>query len=161
MRASGESHNVADMLAHQRSPQLNTDVAFLAERENGRQFERNPAIGDLYRSEAEANGCSVTGKIYVSQLADYPGDPRAWVSSRGDAKRLLEERGWECDGLVKTPGVEKDHGPGVGVDPELLEDCTVEACLNDPALNERVMKGQWEEVKAEVFEKVAPEWAKT
>lgn len=159
-RDAGTPHGLAEMFAFRRPPQENTDRGFLEGTANGSQFQDTPRAGDFYKARAESAGVSTTGKVYLKQLADYPGDPRAWVSSRGDVQKVLNERGWGCDGLVRAPMVEKDHGPPVGVDPQLLEDCAIEACINDPALDERRMKGQWEEIKAETFEKVAPDWAK-
>lgn len=38
----------------------------------------------------------------MSSLAAFPGDPEALIDSRGDAKRVLEKRGWGAEGMVKT-----------------------------------------------------------
>jgi hypothetical protein len=107
MRRSGQSHNIALMLAAQQPPMSNTDREFLEGHCNGNQFAGSlaaRAAGDYYRRVAAAAGqgsAAGGGNVYLSGLAAYPGDPRAWVSSRGDVKRLLEERGWSARGSVE------------------------------------------------------------
>ena len=100
MRQDGVSHNLADMFAHQRGPSLNTDATFMSGFCNGNQFEDQPWVGDMYRKEAKAAGVNITGKVYKSSLADYPGDPTAWVSDRADVRRVCEEKGKACVGAV-------------------------------------------------------------
>ena len=83
-----------------------TDAAFLEGHVNGNQFENEPIIGDAYKAEATAKGVDITGKVYLSQLATYPGDPEAWVSGRGDVQRVCEQRGWGCKGSVEVKAQE-------------------------------------------------------
>jgi hypothetical protein len=94
MRMNGESHNIARMCALRESPRLMTDSVFNEGHVNGRQFQENPFLGHHYRRIAEQAGVSTAGRHYVSGLADFKGDPRAWVSSRAEMKSLLVERGW-------------------------------------------------------------------
>lgn len=98
----------------------------MAGTENGRQFEKTPHIGEYYRKVAESKGQNTKGKKYLSQLADYPGDPRAWVDGRGDIQRLCEEKGWGCTGTVKTKRRDVEPSKGVDIAPELLEKYTRE-----------------------------------
>jgi hypothetical protein len=71
---------------------------------------------------AERNGVDINGKVYVSGLANYLGDPRAWVSGRDDVRRVLEERGWSSQGAVNVKGREADVDPSdVPIDPTLIE----------------------------------------
>lgn len=102
MRREGESHNIAELLATQRVPHLTTDASFLQGHCNGSQFAVNPILGDRYRDDAKAKGVDTTGKVYMHALADFPGDPRAWVSGRGDVQKVCEERGWGCSGAVNV-----------------------------------------------------------
>ncbi len=96
-------HKLAEMFALASPPMSNTDREFL-EGQGGcyDQFDGNELIGDFHRYQAKQHGVDTTGKVYLSGLAAYPGDPRAWVAGRGDAQRVLEERGWGCEGSVKT-----------------------------------------------------------
>ena len=50
---------------------------------------------------AEAAGVTPSGR-YISQLAEYPYDPGAWVNSTAEVKRRCEEQGFSCDGAVKV-----------------------------------------------------------
>jgi hypothetical protein len=121
MRRHGQSHSVADMLAHQRPPQSDTDVEFMRSTENGRQFQDKPQIGHAYAEEALAAGINIKGKKYLSQLAEHPGDPRAWVGSKGEVAQLCEERGYSCDGKVKVKSPRREAPTkAVDVAPDIL-----------------------------------------
>lgn len=99
-----------------------TDDVFLAGRRNNAQFVDHPKLGHFYKGVAEGEGLDTTGRTYISGLAAYPGDPRAWVSGRGDAKRLLEERGWSSEGAVNVKAREPLNPPAdVAVDPRLID----------------------------------------
>jgi len=81
-----------------------TDVTFLAGRGGCYdQFQGQHEVGDYYRQTAESAGVSTTGKVYLSSLAAFPGDPEAWVSGRGDVARVLDARGWGAEGSVTRP----------------------------------------------------------
>lgn len=88
--------------------------AGMAERQHG-QF--NTKLGQIQgnelASELRAQGGSTTGKVYLSSLAEYPGDPRAWVSGKDDVKRVCKERNLdivEGSMLHKSDG-RKDEKP--------------------------------------------------
>jgi hypothetical protein len=107
LRAEGLSHNLAEMFALQAPPQIaGTDAIFLQGHDRGNQWEGQEYVGDMYKAEARAAGVDVTGKVYLGGLARYPGDPEAWVSGRGDVKRVCEQRGWGCTGAVKVKAAE-------------------------------------------------------
>lgn len=158
-RKEGTCHSLAEMFAFRQAPYGNTDCTFLAERENGRQFQDTPWLGDKYKRRAEADGVDVTGKVYLGQLAEYPGDPKAWVNSRDDVRRVCEERGWGCEGMVDVKGQQKTFGDGPAVDPALVEEHAIAACESDPALAERAARGGFSEIKAETLERIKPHWA--
>jgi hypothetical protein len=100
LRRGGQSHNFAEMLATRSFPGFVTDDDFNRGKNNGRQFERTPWLGDQYKSVADRAGVSTTGKWYCSGLAAYPGDPRAWVSGRSDVLSIARERNLNVEGLV-------------------------------------------------------------
>lgn len=129
MRRDGESHSIAEMLALQQPPRIETDATFLAGNCNGNQFEANPEIGDLYAREAAAHGLTSTkGLVYKSSLAAFPGDPQAWVGSRDDVRRVCEERGWGCEGAVNMK-VRNDRAPMPDVD--VADDIVQEKMLDN------------------------------
>lgn len=98
-------HKLAEMFALASPPMSNTDREFL-EGQGGcyDQFQGNEYLGRFYSYMAKKTGVDTTGKVYLSGLAAFPGDPEAWVSGRGDAERVCRERGWACDGSVKVKG---------------------------------------------------------
>lgn len=97
-------------------PHLKTATTFLANQMEltgleGGQFQ-NEKLREFYTREMKAKGESTSGKFYVSQLADHPGDHRAWVSDRDELKRKIEARGDTCPELgVKGREVEPSSTP--------------------------------------------------
>lgn len=113
-----------EMLAEGRAPHAVTDASFMKGQCNGSQFANNPKMGDMLRKVAEANGGSVKGKKYVGGLARFPGDPRAWVDSRGDVQRICEQEGWGCEGTVNVKSRQPLNPPAPG--PALADDIVQE-----------------------------------
>ena len=103
-----------------RAPHGISDCTFMRNTANGKQFEGQESIGDAYRDTAEAMGASTTGKKYLSGLAAFPGDPEAWVDSRGGVERLLEKRGWGAEGTINVKPRESANPPKPG--PDVAED---------------------------------------
>lgn len=135
-----------------------TDSVFLQGMStNGSQFEGQEWAGDYYREVAEAHGQSVKGKVYLSGLAEFPGDPRAWVDGRGDVQRVLEERGWNGRGAVnvKAPGP-LGETERVSVADDIVEQEVQEELAADPGLAD-MDPG---ELRHEVKEKLKPHWSK-
>ncbi len=75
-RSQGTGHMLAEMFAYAQPPQSDTDVEFL----RGTQ----------------------TARKYLSSLAEYPGDPRSYVTGKADVQKVCEERGWGCTGKVNV-----------------------------------------------------------
>ena len=146
-----DEQRLLEMLESGRGPHCVTDSTFLKDSENGRQFADCPHIGDAYKARCEANGGSVKGKKYLSQLARYPGDPRAWVSGRGDIQRICEEDGSTCDGLVKVKGRQPREAPKPG--PELAADIVEEKVneICDGLPNQRFIDRQ--DLREQIIEK--------
>lgn len=111
-RRNGCEPRLAEMLALQAPPMSNTDREFLEGHCNGSQFAGSPMANDMgnkYAAVAKERGVSIKGKVYLSGLARYPGDPKAWVSDRGDVKRIAEEQNLAIQGSV-------DHKPDGRID---------------------------------------------
>jgi putative FmdB family regulatory protein len=89
---------------------IETDATvYSTKRTDGHQFS-SEAMRNFYLGKARAAGINPTGKTYDYQLANYPGDPRAWIGSDSDLRQVLEERGWGSKGKVKVGA--KHDGPG-------------------------------------------------
>jgi hypothetical protein len=132
MRIDGQSHRMAVMLATRSFPGVRTDATFNEGRCNGNQFEAHPALGDQYRRIADASGVSTTGKWYCSGLADYPGDPTAWVSDRGDVLRVARLKGYKVSGAVEYDPGPRDPMPDVPIADDILQDAIEGALEDDP-----------------------------
>lgn len=154
---AGTSPKLAEMFALAAPPQSNTDREFLAGHCNGNQFEKTPGLGDFYAKHASLAGVDVTGKVYLGGLAEYPGDPKAWVSGRGDVQKVVEERGWSCRGLVNVKG-RSDEPPPAAIDvaPDVVERAVMKEVEENPGLLEKDPG----ELRHEVKEKIKPHWKK-
>lgn len=154
-REEGTSHTLAEMFALAQPPQSRTDREFLRGHCNGSQFAGNPAMGDYYKAVAEAEGQDTKGKVYLSGLADYPGDPRAWVDGRGDVQKVCEERGWGCAGAVNLK-VRVEEPVSVAIDEALVQQ-EVEHILTQVPDPQHV---DTEDLAEQVREKRKPHWEK-
>jgi hypothetical protein len=143
-----------DMLKSGVPPQGVSDCTFMRDTANGRQFQGQEHIGNQYRAVAEEHGQNVTGKKYISGLARFPGDPEAWVEGRGDVQKLVESRGWGCEGTVNVKKREllNPPEPGPEVAPDLLEKYTnvIADAQPMPHLVDR------EDLKEQVKERIKP-----
>lgn len=147
--------NFREMVAAGQGPALLTDAVFLQGHVNGSQFEHQEHIGNYYAHQARQAGVDPKGKVYLSSLAAYPGDPRAWVDGRGDVQRVCEERGWQCDGSVQVKGV-KAEPLDVPIAEDIVQREMALAQAGDPGLAEKSA----EEVREKVVAKITPHWKK-
>lgn len=149
--ADGQKFNV--MVENNSPPMSNTDREFLEGHCNGSQFAHNPAIGDNYRKECEAAGGSTLGRKYLSQLARFPGDPQAWVSGRGDVQKVLEERGWGCEGSVTTKGRGRVEPPP---EPIPIADHIVDRETAKELIGQTVTRKEYLRTREKVADKITP-----
>jgi hypothetical protein len=156
IRATGESHALAEMLALAHPPgATGTERAFLQGRCNGSQFAGQEAVGQAYAEDAEAAGVNTKGRVYVHGLATYPGDPGAWIAGRDDAERIIAERGWGAEGSITAPVRAVAEPTGGGVSESLVDEYTEKAIAAAPEPVKDVA-----EVRAQVKERLMPYWAK-
>ena len=147
------------MFAFGRGPSLQTDTRWIAGQDAGRQFAgdtRTEAMGDYYRKVAASEGVSVDGAVYKSQLASYPGDPKAWVRSRADCRAVAAERGMTLEGSVNYKPPEHD-APNPLDEPYQVSEKIVDheyEVLCDMEPDAAAMPA--EEVKSEIREKLSP-----
>lgn len=157
MRDEGTCHNLAAIFATRRGPAIVSDREFLHGHCNGSQFEKTPHVGDFYRKEAKRAGVDTAGKVYLEGLAAFAGDPEAWVGGRSDVKRVVEKRGWSCEGSVnvKAPPRLKEHEP-VDLADDIVDN-EVERVLGivpDP------VHVDVEDLREQIYNKHKPHWAK-
>ena len=125
MRGQGESHNIAMMCSTGRTPAISTDSTFMEGRWNGAQFAGCPQLGQYYQSRADQAGVSTTGKAYISGLAKFPGDPRAWVSGKSDVREIARERNYTIHGCVEHKGHEVERPADLDIDRDILRDSAI------------------------------------
>lgn len=106
--AAGATEKFAVMCALQVAPGTKgSDRAFMEGRMNNQQMDELPKrMANYMLKEAKAAGISVSGKHYVSGLADKRGwkDPSAWVSSVDDVKKVAVRRNLNVSGSVTHEG---------------------------------------------------------
>jgi hypothetical protein len=94
MRADGQSHSMAEMLATRSLPGIRTDATFMTKKPRRQNLPRS------YYKNARKAGVVTDGKYYDGQMARYPGDPEAWVSGRGDIRSICKKNQWSVEGEV-------------------------------------------------------------
>lgn len=145
------------MFATGKTPTLRTDSTFMEGQWS--QFSENPRLGNAYKRVAKKHGVDVKGKVYLSQLANFPGDPRAWVSSRGEVQKLCEERGWGCSGAVNVKAQSLDVEPReVGLDEEIVNDRVAGILEAVPEADRPHV--DTEDLKDQVRSRHKPHWSK-
>lgn len=110
-------------------------------------------------AKAKAAGVNPEGKKYMPGLC-RPGvryDPQAWVSGRGDVKRVCEKNGWGCEGAVNVKAVERDE-PGPDERPYRIADDIIDREVETIVEKQggKVSAKQRKRLKAEVREKRMP-----
>jgi len=93
--AKGNSPKLAEMFAMRTAPAAETDTTWLAGRGGLRQqFDNDDRyVGMVAERQSEMGHQVHENDVYLPTLAQYPGDPRAFVSSVGEAKKYAEEVG--------------------------------------------------------------------
>lgn len=88
---------------------LDTDTTFMAGRGEGLQCDE--ASRKQAYAMARAAGVNPNGKTYCPGLAKKRHDPEAWISSKGDVKRVCKSRGYNCEGSVNVKARATDVEP--------------------------------------------------
>lgn len=141
MRKKGQSHNIAEMCALREASKSQTDTDFfrgvgtLADQFRGVewQLEHNTHY-------AKKNGYKPNhNDFYISSLARFPGDPQAFVPAtggRGYIKKICEERGIPCEGMVNyTPSQRIEKEPeSCKLAPDIVENTVNELVSENPDL---------------------------
>jgi len=114
LRLSGESHRMAESIAAQRCAMGMTDDIFFAGLGMLGDNMRPAQLQSLIDT-AKAQGFTPTANhVYMPGLARFRGDREAFVSrsdGRSYIKKLIESRGWECEGGVNVKGRSPEADP--------------------------------------------------
>lgn len=95
-RRHGNSHNFSEMMAFKQPPGSQSDTDF--QRGIGTLASQIGDPENIYLNEVTGTYRKLTGhnpgnrEIYMPGLAQFPGDPRAFVASGSEAKRVAERQ---------------------------------------------------------------------
>lgn len=129
-------------------PAIQSDTTFMAGRWES-QTQHHAAL--------EKAGYTTQGKVYLSGLARFPGDPRALVDGRGDVRKICEQEGWGCDGSVKVKG--QQAAPTEEVD--VAEDIVQEHVADEvEKAGGRMKPTEVADVREKVKSRLRPHWKK-
>jgi hypothetical protein len=138
MIADGQTVRWAEMAALQQPPgTTGTDRAFQQGRLDGNWMDDMPVhMARRIVREAKAAGIDITGKQYMSGLADKRGhcDGEAWVSDLSDVRRVAKKRNLQVRGIVnidahETPPVRVD------LDPKIARELAKKEIAKNPSLS--------------------------
>lgn len=129
-RMSGTSHKLAEMFATKSFPGLKGTDAIFREGWFSGDDGQNPLEQTWLRSQAEAAGVSTAGKKYLHGLADYPGDPTAWVGGQSDVLAVAEAKNLTVHGYIERQGTKVDM-PDPFTRPYRVADDLINAEVNE------------------------------
>lgn len=139
--SKGNSPRMAEMLALRKAPSPDTDDTFLAGRGTLlKQFDGDERAMNARIQEAQRHGYTPgVNDVYMPTLAQFPGDPRAFVRSKGECVRLAEERGTalELKGRQVVKGRTPDRDPmedRVALAEDLIQESIPEVIRENPKL---------------------------
>jgi len=107
-RLEGTSHKLAEMFATRSFPGLKGTDSIFTEGWFSSDKDANPYEQPWLIAQAEAAGVSTAGKKYMKGLADYPGDPTAWVGSQADVLAVAKAKNMTVHGYVEHEGYRPD-----------------------------------------------------
>lgn len=105
-------------------------------------------VGDRFQQMAREAGVVTRGKQYMGGLARFPGDPQAWVSTRGEIRKIAEKRNLNVDGIVKHKA-EQAPPPKKGLSESIVKRYVDQELARNPGRKR-------EHVIAEVIDRHAP-----
>jgi hypothetical protein len=153
MIQAGNTHRFAEMCALQSPPGTKgTDRAVMERRYDGQWLDKMPKHQALrIVNEARAAGVNISGKYYMSGLADKRGhcDPAAWIESAADIRKVARERNLNVRGIVDHEAVKMEPRKS----PALSERLVREMSKKEMRANPKLSKGEAREL---VLDKYVP-----
>lgn len=157
LRFEGQSHNMADVLAHRQPPAskyTNTEKAFMQNFENDPlPFVPENQKGAIIEAVSQQTGVNVRGKVYCSKLADTRGplDPEAWVGSVDDVKRVATKRNLTVTGCVEVQGTPVKT-PDIPLAEDRVQHYMREELKKKPNADKRALREK-------ILDEHAPKWS--
>jgi hypothetical protein len=110
-----------------------------------------------HHAALERAGHTTQGKVYLSSLARFPGDPRALVDSRGDVRKICEQEGWNCEGSVNVKGKQLPPRESTDVAEDIVQE-HVEAEIEKAG--GRMKPKEVADTREKVKNRLRPHWKK-
>ena len=154
MIRNGVSPKLAEMFALQKAPQSLTDrELFQGYGPLESQFAGDPiGLAQVVRTAKRHGYKPNANDVYIAPLARFPGDPQAFVpptGGRGYIKKLCEQRGWACDGVVKVKAKPLDKEPeSIPLAKDIVDEEVNARIQRNPDLKKKPRK----ELEAQVIE---------
>lgn len=156
MIRDGQTERFAEMCALMQAPGTKgMDRTLMEGRYNQQWLNEMPKHqAERIVREAKAAGINISGKFYMSGLADKRGhcDPAAWIDSTGDISKVAAERNLTVSGIVNRQGRAVQQ-KSKQLSPELEKKFVREEMRANPKLSRN-------EAKEVVREKYVPRWKK-
>jgi hypothetical protein len=153
--AAGQAPRFAEMAALQQPPGTRgTDRAFMQGRLNNQQFaDMNSPLAQRMLREARSAGISTSGRFYMGGLADKRAhlDPKAWVDSVADIKKVAQERDLHVQGIVEYTPPEKPPQKSVDIAPDILREQVRKEIKANPSLKRQ-------DAIERVKDRIVPHW---
>ena len=154
MISEGQTERWASMCALQQPPGTRgTDRAFQEGRLDGNWLDDLPERqAKRIVREAKAAGINITGKYYMSGIADKRGhcDPEAWVSDVSDVKRVAQNRNLEVKGIVNV-SARQEAPKNVDLNPRIVRELAKKELQKNPGLSRQ-------EAMRKAKDKALPNW---
>ena len=158
IRRAGQSHKCAEMFALQQGPALDTDTTFTS----GKGTLRDQFDGDEQGLQAVVTAAQRRGytpnatDTYEPQLADFVGDPRAFVpyatGGKAHVAAVCKEKDLACHGKVEVKRERKPPPKEIPLAEDLVEQNARRAIEKNPDL----AHGNMAELREEMIEKHGP-----
>lgn len=155
-RIDGVAHSLAEMFAFQSPPTPHDDTTWLRLNSKNIGGHENPFIHEAYTAPSRELGLSTSGSVYMPSIADFPGDPKAWVKNESELKQRQVERGGGWSDGTQVVRARNDVEPEADIDvaPDIVEQRVMDMMDANPELK----------ATPEVFEQakdsIAPHWVK-
>jgi hypothetical protein len=146
---------LTDMLRTRRVPRIETDSTFMSGHKRLGDTRDEKSLKSLV-AQARKHGYNPTANdVYMSPIAAFPGDPKAFVSQAGgkhQVRKRCEELGLHCEGAVNVKGAEiAPPKPDVPLAADLLNEAVFKMVKNDPSLKRKPLR----ELKEAAIDKYA------
>jgi hypothetical protein len=147
--AKGNKPGFAEMLAMQEAPAGQTESTFLANfGKLADQFDNDDRYVNTLVEAARANGYNPSpNDVYMPTIANKMGDPRAFIKSRGEAKKVAEERGsaLTINGKTEVEHRQPEDDPFDSA-PKLAENLIAPEVVKAQAANPKLSAGEAREM---------------